>query len=105
MNHDLPKLVRDRIPEIIRDDGYEPFTQELDNEEVLPHVREKIVEEARELQESGDPEELVDLLEIIDRYMELEEAGEEIEEMMEEKRKEKGGFDRNFLLEDFEPKE
>ncbi len=44
---DLPKLVRDRIPEIIREDGEEPVTRELSDEEVLPFLYEKVLEDIK----------------------------------------------------------
>lgn len=98
---ELPKLVRDRIPEIIRDDGEEPVTEALDDAEIVPFLQQKVVEEAREFAKDGDIEELADLLEVIHRCLELEGATmDEVERMRKEKKQERGGFDRNMVLKD-----
>lgn len=41
------KLVRDRIPEIIRQDGRECGTERMSEAEYVQALREKLVEEAR----------------------------------------------------------
>jgi predicted house-cleaning noncanonical NTP pyrophosphatase (MazG superfamily)/8-oxo-dGTP pyrophosphatase MutT (NUDIX family) len=98
---ELPKLVRDRIPEIIEEDGQEPVTRKVSGEEVEKFLREKVVEEAQEFCEEGEIRELADLKAVIDRYMELEGISEqELEELEREKSEQKGGFCDNIVLED-----
>lgn len=100
---ELPKLVRDRIPEAIRGDGKEPVTEHLAADEVEPYLAEKLVEEAEEFRESGAVEELADVLEVIRRHLQL--AGtswEELKALQEEKRAERGGFDDGIVLRDIE---
>jgi predicted house-cleaning noncanonical NTP pyrophosphatase (MazG superfamily) len=50
------KLVRDRIPEIIRADGCIPVTRVLDEPEYRTALLAKLVEEAREAQSAPDPD-------------------------------------------------
>ena len=42
------KLVRDRVPEIIRQDGHHAVTRVLDDEGFLAELLAKLVEEAQE---------------------------------------------------------
>ena len=57
------KLVRDRIPEIIEQDGKECVCSVMNDEEYLAALDEKLNEELKEYQESKSMEELADLLE------------------------------------------
>ncbi|MGW5415497.1 nucleoside triphosphate pyrophosphohydrolase [Actinomadura geliboluensis] len=59
------KLVRDRIPEIIRASGREPETRVADSGEHAARLRAKLVEEVGEYIASGDPGELADVLEVV----------------------------------------
>ena len=59
------KLVRDRIPEIIEQDGKTCTCSVLDDEDYLKLLDEKLNEELAEYQESKSMEELADLLEVI----------------------------------------
>ncbi len=62
-SHD--KLVRDRIPEIIRMSGRRCVTRVLSEAEYLEKLDEKLNEEVREYRESHSIEELADVLEIL----------------------------------------
>lgn len=99
MAGDLPKLVRDRIPEIIQDDGDEPVTRKVDEEEMLQFLRDKILEEAKELHESGELEEVADIYEVLDRYVDVTDTVEKLEDMREKKAEERGRFDESIVLE------
>ena len=58
------KLVRDKIPEIIRSKGVEPITYVADAEEYAARLRDKLAEEVEEfIASDNDPEELADILE------------------------------------------
>ncbi len=97
---ELPKLVRDMIPEIIRENGDEAEIKKVEGQELEKFMRKKILEEAEEFSEDGEPEELADLLEVIDSYIEKEGLERtELEELREEKRSERGGFSEGFVLE------
>lgn len=61
------KLVRDRIPDIIRADGAEPDVYVADPVEYRQRLRAKLAEEVAEFMEADDtdaPEELADILEV-----------------------------------------
>jgi predicted house-cleaning noncanonical NTP pyrophosphatase (MazG superfamily)/NTP pyrophosphatase (non-canonical NTP hydrolase) len=60
------KLVRDRIPEIIRADGAEPVIRTAGPAEYASRLRDKLGEEVAEfLVSDGDPAELADILEVV----------------------------------------
>ncbi|MFB6175143.1 MAG: NUDIX domain-containing protein [Candidatus Nanohalobium sp.] len=98
---ELPKLVRDRIPEIIEENGEEAKISEVEGAELEKFLGEKVVEEAEEFEEDRDVEELADLLEVVDAYIENEGLSrEKLEEVREEKKEDRGGFSEGFVLED-----
>jgi predicted house-cleaning noncanonical NTP pyrophosphatase (MazG superfamily) len=62
------KLVRDRIPDIIRADGAEPITYQAEPEEYRRRLRDKLQEEVDEFLTADGPtavEELADILEVV----------------------------------------
>ena len=59
------KLVRDRIPEIIKANGEECVTRILTDEEYTVALRKKLEEEMIEYLNGGDVEELADIYEVI----------------------------------------
>lgn len=63
------KLIRDNIPEIIKESGKECDVSILNDEEYILKLKEKIVEEAHEVVSAREDEiisELADVLEIIE---------------------------------------
>jgi predicted house-cleaning noncanonical NTP pyrophosphatase (MazG superfamily) len=94
------KLVRDRIPEIIRERGEVPKVRVAENHEVDYLIRRKVVEEAQELLQSSNEEEIADILEALEAL--LEHRGIDwsaIEEIRTRKKVERGGFEKRFVLE------
>jgi predicted house-cleaning noncanonical NTP pyrophosphatase (MazG superfamily) len=96
----VSKLVRDRIPEIMRREGKTPDIEQICGERLKGALKDKLVEEALELQAATDiREELADVLEvaeaIIDAYG-LDEV--EIQSIRWKKREERGGFDKGYFL-------
>lgn len=65
MTEEFDKLVRDKIPDVIREDGKEPTVHCVDGEEYADRLVEKLAEEGAEYRDSRDPEELADLLEVV----------------------------------------
>ena len=59
------KLVRDRIPCIIREGGALPTTRTLKGKEFSAALNEKLVEEVEEFLTSSDIEELADIYEVM----------------------------------------
>lgn len=101
---DLPKLVRDRIPEIIREDGSTPVTREIhETEEHLDLLAQKLVEDSKEFAEDLENDELADVLEVIRCFFEVAETEREtIEELRSDKAAEVGRFTEGLVLEDVE---
>ncbi len=96
---DLPKLIRDRIPEIARENGDELETVRLDSAEAEEYLGQKLVEEAEEFRESEEIEELADVLEVVDALIDRKDVSwEEIERIQEQKKAERGGFEDGLLL-------
>lgn len=93
------KLVRDRIPEIIRADNVEPITRVLSDEEYLVALDEKLREEVAEYLEAKDLNELADVLEVIHAIIAARGSSyEQIEFVREEKLEKRGGFSNKISL-------
>lgn len=95
----MAKLVRDRIPEIIEADGKEAKIDYLSGDELLKALEEKLVEEVDEYLESGETEELADILEVIyaiGNYKGLDES--ELNNVREDKKNKRGAFDKGIRL-------
>ncbi|HEK9099875.1 nucleoside triphosphate pyrophosphohydrolase [Bacillus pfraonensis] len=99
------KLVRDRIPEIIKHNGKTPITRILNDKEYIEEVGKKIGEELTEYLEAESKdhkvEELADLLELINTLAQHEGVTlEDVEKIREQKAEQRGGFqERIFLVE------
>lgn len=95
------KLVRDRIPEIIKSRGGVPIVRVLDGQEYKTSIAAKLIEEAVEFQGEPSLEELADVMEVVDAA--LDACGwthKELALVQEKKRRERGGFsERIFLIE------
>jgi predicted house-cleaning noncanonical NTP pyrophosphatase (MazG superfamily) len=93
------KLVRDRIPEIIRSAGREPVTRIATGAEYPALLRSKLYEEAAEYIASGDPSELADILEVVHALAALHDlTPEDLERRRAAKEAERGAFARRFIL-------
>jgi predicted house-cleaning noncanonical NTP pyrophosphatase (MazG superfamily) len=88
------KLVRDKIPEIIRRNGQEPLTSMAGTAEYGRLLRRKLVEEVKEfLTSESDPDELADILEVvITLASELGISPSFLEEIRVKKVMDRGGF-------------
>jgi predicted house-cleaning noncanonical NTP pyrophosphatase (MazG superfamily) len=93
------KLVRDRIPEIIRDAGGSPETRTATREEQAALLRNKLYEEAGEYLATDDPAELADLLEVLHAFAALHGlTPEQLEEQRAAKEAERGAFSKRLVL-------
>lgn len=94
------KLVRDKIPEIIENDGKTCTCSILSDEEYLKKLDEKLGEELAEYQESKSMEELADLLEVMRAVAAARGSSiEEVEKIRQEKARKRGEFEKKILLE------
>ncbi len=102
------KLVRDRIPEIIRKDNKEPKIRILDNGEYKLELLKKLVEESREVLEAKDDtkdvmKEIGDLLEVIDATIIAFGLNyQDVIALKDVRREERGGFVKQIFLESAE---
>jgi predicted house-cleaning noncanonical NTP pyrophosphatase (MazG superfamily) len=93
------KAIRDKIPEIIKKSGHDFNTKTLSDDDFLASLEEKLVEELGEYQKSKSIEELADILEVIYRISELKgTTKEQLEEIRQNKSKERGAFKDNLYL-------
>lgn len=97
------KLVRDKIPDIIRADGEEPEVIILADEAYEVAIDEKFVEEAIEVRDAKTPEqkleELADVDELIDaRLQTLGKTREDLEKVKKLKAQKRGAFLKRYFL-------
>ena len=93
------KLVRDKIPEIIKADGKECETRVLDDKEYLLSLNEKLDEELREYYETESIDELADIVEVIFAIVEQDGMSiQDFERLRLSKREQRGGFDQRLFL-------
>ena len=93
------KLVRDRIPEIIRAKGGECTTRILSDAEYADALDKKLGEELAEYLDSHNPEELADLLEVIYACAALQSLSpDDLERIRADKANKRGGFADKILL-------
>ncbi|MGE6551346.1 nucleoside triphosphate pyrophosphohydrolase [Bacillus mycoides] len=98
------KLIRDKIPQIIKNNGKTPTIRILPEDEYIKEICKKTEEEITEYLEAKIKphklEELSDLLELINALAEYEGTTlEEINTIRKKKAEERGGFsDRVFLI-------
>ena len=93
------KLVRDRIPEIIKASGKACVTELLSDDEYLRMIDAKLDEELAEYHKEQNVEELADLLEVI--YAAAKARGytlEQLEAVRAEKASKRGTFEKKILL-------
>lgn len=99
MRRRYDKLVRDRIPTIVEENGDRPVTHVAGDEEYARRLRDKLLEEAEEYHEDGAIDELADLLEVVAAIAVHEGVTrEELDELRLEKRERRGGFADRIVL-------
>ena len=94
----VEKLIRDKLPQIMRDQGLAVFDRRLDDAAFIAALKDKLVEEAREAQACADSRELIDELADLSEVIQALAAAQgltldDIETRRLAKRAERGGFD------------
>jgi len=93
------KAVRDKIPEIIKNSGYNYNIKKLSDSEFLAELEKKLGEELEEYNKNKSVEELADILEVIYRISELRGTSkEQVEELRVKKAQDRGVFNDNLFL-------
>ena len=93
------KLVRDKIPQIIKNNGQNPVTRILEDDEYLACLEEKLNEEVQEFHTDKNLEELADILEVV--YALTEATGHTQQQLLDacdSKRQARGGFRNKVFL-------
>lgn len=94
------KIVRDKIPEIIRQNDNTCEVSFVDNETALEFLIKKIGEETQEFKESEySKEELADIYEVLDAIKnKLKIKDSQITQIRKKKAKDRGVFENNIIL-------
>lgn len=95
------KLVRDKIPEIIKGKRKIPKTHIADDKEYWEKLKDKLTEETNEFFKENNEEELADILEVIEAIFKFKKYDKKkIEEIKKEKVNKRGGFDKKIILDE-----
>lgn len=94
------KLVRDKIPEIIKSAGKIPSCKTLSEDEYLKELDKKLIEECNEYLEDKSIEEIADVLEVLRAITQARGFTlEELEYIRAKKAEERGEFQKKIYLE------
>jgi len=95
------KLVRDKIPQIIKNAGKVPTTHIADDDEYWQKLKEKLKEEVEEFLKQSSEEELADILEVIYTICDFKKIDKEkLEVFRKKKAEERGGFKGKIILDE-----
>jgi predicted house-cleaning noncanonical NTP pyrophosphatase (MazG superfamily) len=93
------KLIRDKIPEIIKESGKIAIVETVNQEDYMTLLVRKLFEEAGEFSKERDIKELADILEVIETLaINLDSSMDEIIKIKEDKKQERGGFSKKLKL-------
>lgn len=93
------KLVRDKILEIIKNNGQKSTHKILNDEDYAKELANKLSEEVEEYKTDKNTDELADILEVIYALAGLHDCTpEQLEEIRAEKAQKRGGFNEKIFL-------
>jgi predicted house-cleaning noncanonical NTP pyrophosphatase (MazG superfamily) len=93
------KLVRDKIPEVIKISGKIAKVRTLDETEYRHALRDKLLEEVNEFIKDDTIEELVDIVEVVHSILKLRSISlDEFEKKRTEKKENFGTFEKRLWL-------
>lgn len=98
----IEKLIRDKIPAFLKSEGIEVEARTLDDREYISKLKDKLLEETREVLETKNEdelcEELADVLEVLHAISEANGlAFNQVEQRRLKKREIKGGFEHKIF--------
>ena len=103
INMKYNKLVRDKIPEIIKQNNETQLTHIANDKEYWEKLKEKLLEETNEFLKESTEEELADILEVINSICEFKKIDKQkLEEIRKNKKEKRGGFDKKIILDEVE---
>lgn len=95
------KLVRDKIPEILRKRKLKVKKHIAENEEYWEKLKEKLQEEVNEFLKEDNENELVDILEIIKAICEFKKIDKsKLKTLLKKKSEERGKFKDRIILDE-----
>ena len=91
--------VRNKVPEILRSMEEECVSRSVEDEAYLYYLEFRLIEEVEHYLESKDPEDLIDLMEVVERVASLKGiTADELKAMRAEKTSEIGDFSDNVVI-------
>ena len=95
------KLVRDKIPEYIRNKGQKAVFHIANREEYRNKLKEKLMEETKEFLGGENIEEFADLLEVIDAIAKLKKFNrQKVSKVRADKARRRGLFKKRIILDE-----
>ncbi len=95
------KLVRDKIPEYIKEKGETVISHIADDQEYWEKLKEKFVEEVNEFIKAENSDELADVLEVIDAIIDYKKIDKNELKIIKDKKVEKrGAFKDRVILDE-----
>ncbi len=91
------KLVRDKMPEVLDKIGAKYTERIASDTEYKAELIKKLVEEAKEFAEAGEPMELADVMEVVAAIRKLPRY-KDVEKLRKKKLQERGGFTKKLIL-------
>jgi len=96
----MARLVRDKIPEIIRRDGKKAKTRTATKKEFWGKLKEKLKEEVNDFVKTENKEELVDIYEVLNEiYKVMGLSKKKLAEIRKIKVRKKGKYKNKIILE------
>jgi len=95
------KLVRDKIPEIVKEKGQIPITHIANEGEYWKKLKEKLREEVDEFLVDSNEEELADIWEVIESICEFKKFdNKKIVDIKNKKKEKRGSFKKRIILDE-----
>jgi len=95
------KLIRDKIPEIIKQDKKTPITHIASNKEYWNKLKEKLKEEVNEFLKDSTEEEFADILEVIHAISDFKDFNKKkVNQIRKSKAEKRGRFKDKIILDE-----
>jgi predicted house-cleaning noncanonical NTP pyrophosphatase (MazG superfamily) len=95
------KLVRDKIPDLIKTKGQKAVIHIASDEEYWQRLKEKLQEEVKEFCESENQEEIADILEVLNAICDFKNINKDHLELLRQQKAEiRGSFKDKIILDE-----